>query len=1077
MAVIWTEDQLKAIEAKGNIIVSAGAGSGKTAVLSERVLQHILKDHYNIDELLVLTFTNAAADSMKNKIRKTIQKSPDLTAEQKTKQLNKLDGSYIMTFDAYALSLVKKYHYLLNCDKDINIIDNGILQLKTAEILEEILEENYQHPAEGFTKLLSDFCVRSDDVICEMVIELNNKLNAIYNRDEFVAGYDENYFSDEALDDLFEQYTNAILSKLKTIDSHLNQLSQMNVDVGKVYGKALEFVRCDNYSGLHQYKDGFKYGRIDKGADEGASDFNTKIKAEIKEVLAMVQYSKEEYLQQVKDTQIYCDTLLGLAQELNQRLMAYKKENNLFEFTDVFKMAIDIVDQNEDIRLEIKNYFKEILIDEYQDTNDLQEEFIARIENDNVYMVGDIKQSIYRFRNANPAIFKQKYDDYKAHKGGQAIDLLKNFRSRKEVLEDINVIFDRLMDGKIGGADYNPGHRMVHGNTSYDEEGASQQDHHLEFLAYPYNPRSKEYPFTELSQSEAEAFVIAKDIEEKVRSGYLVYVENPETKQMEKRPCQYRDFCILLDRSTSFEQYKQILTYKAIPLEIAQEEKMNDSDLMAVIKSLFKLVNCAAGNNYGYDFKFSFASAARSFICEMSDEQLFAINRDNDFVKSEIMQKIYKISQGVENKTLNQIYLELVKEFAIDEKLRKIGDVYNNQVKMSYLNSLMHNLNQMNYTLDAFVEYLDEVYDGEEKDLTFNMSRADINAVKIMTIHKSKGLEFTICYFPGLSKRFNDTDKKSSFSFNKNLGITIPAFVENYGLQDTIKKEVNKYGFDNDDVAEKIRLFYVALTRTREKMIAVGPLEDKSVDDPVIADEVRLKMNSFIKMLNPLYSELNNKNGMHIVNILDENDEMGSYGFSKNYRSNKKDVFALIEPNEEEIEIRQLDRIEPVNLYAARFSKNAGLIEKETQDVMDFGTRMHYYLETLDFENPDFSLIPAKYQQKLKAFLASDIMSKAASGKSYREYEFMYLDEDYNERHGFIDLLMEYEDHFDIIDYKLKHIDDENYDKQLNGYRQYLKKLTFKKINCYLYSIYDGVYREVLDGEGDLIEEVSLDED
>ncbi len=739
-------------------------------------------------------------------------------------------------------------------------------------------------------------------------------------------------------------------------------------------------------------------------------------------------------------------------------------------------MAIDIIDQHDDIRLEIKNYFKEILIDEYQDTNDLQEEFIGRIENNNVYMVGDIKQSIYRFRNANPAIFKQKYDDYKADKGGQAIDLLENFRSRKEVLEDINVIFDRLMDGKIGGADYNPGHRMVHGNTQYDKEGANQQDHHLDFLAYSYNPRAKEYPFTVLSTTEVEAFEIAIDIEENVHSGYLVYVENPETKEMEKRPCRYSDFCILLDRSTAFEQYKQILTYKAIPLEIAQEEKMNDSDLMAVIKSLFKLVNCVFTRNYGYDFKFSYASVARSFIVEMSDDQLFAIIRNNDFEKTELMQKIYKICQGVENKSLSQIYLELVKEFEIDEKLRKIGDVYNNQVKMEYLNTLMHNLNQMNYTLTQFVEYLDEVYDGEEKDLTFNMSKPDVDAVKIMTIHKSKGLEFTICYFPGLSKRFNDADKKESFSFNKNLGIVIPAFIENCGLQDTIKKEVNKYGFDNDDVAEKIRLFYVALTRTREKMIAVGPLEDESVDDPVISDDVRLKMNSFIKMLNPLYSELNGKNGMHIINILDENDDMESYGFSKNYRQNKKDVFAMIEPVEQEIEVKQLASIEPVNLYASRFSKNAGLIEKETQDVMDFGTRMHYYLETLDFQNPDFTLIPKRYHQKLKAFLASDIMKKAADGKSYREYEFMYLDEDLNERHGFIDLLMEYEDHFDIIDYKLKHIDDENYDKQLNGYRQYLKTLTAKKVNCYLYSIYDGVYREVLDGEGELIEEVSLDE-
>ena len=221
--------------------------------------------------------------------------------------------------------------------------------------------------------------------------------------------------------------------------------------------------------------------------------------------------SKEEVRSEILSTKEDTLLLLELCEELEEKLAGFKRECGLYSFIDIFKMAIELVDRYPDVKKQISEGFAEILIDEYQDTNDLQEEFISRIAHDNVYMVGDIKQSIYRFRNANPDLFKDRYVRYLSGNDGELIELPHNFRSRKEVLEDINVIFDRIMDRKIGGADYALSHHLKAGRDDPDIPG---QDQHLELLTYEYDKKSP--PFNAVNGREFEAFVIAKDISEKV---------------------------------------------------------------------------------------------------------------------------------------------------------------------------------------------------------------------------------------------------------------------------------------------------------------------------------------------------------------------------------------------------------------------------------------------------------------------------------------------------------------------------------------------------------------------------------
>ena len=456
----WTAEQEEAIYKDGsNIIVSAGAGSGKTAVLSERVIRK-LKEGVDIRNILMLTFTNEAAGEMANRIRKKIKK------ENLKEQLEYLDSAYITTFDAFALSLVKKYHYILNINKNIKIVDSSIMNMKKKEFLEEVFIEFYKEKDTNFLKLINDFTTRDDEIIKDGVLNINKSLDLIYAKKDYLNEYISKYYNEKYIDDIFSEYflylknlTSLLEEYILNIEGYMEEDSFVNL-----YDSVSFLFKPNKYEDLYKHND-FKLGRFTK-LDEEGEYLKTEIKNIANEIKELISYSKEELKSFYLSTQDYVKAIIKIINKLDNKLELYKKNYDSYEFTDVAKMAIKIVKENEKIRNEIKYSFNEIMIDEYQDTSDLQEEFIKCIENNNVYMVGDIKQSIYRFRNANPMIFKNKYDSYKEHINGEKIDLLKNFRSRKEVLENINELFNLLMINDIGGVEYGINHSMVYGNMA-----------------------------------------------------------------------------------------------------------------------------------------------------------------------------------------------------------------------------------------------------------------------------------------------------------------------------------------------------------------------------------------------------------------------------------------------------------------------------------------------------------------------------------------------------------------------------------------------------------------------------------
>ena len=1047
MEKVWTEEQLKAIEHFGHdILVSAGAGSGKTAVLSNRVYYLVGKRKIDIDRLLVLTFTNKAAAEMKTRIRKAIIEDKEglLSSEEKRRQVNKLDSSFIMTFDAYALFLVKKYHYLLNTDKDISIIDDNILIDQREKALDELFLERYRKADPSFLELIRTFCVKDDRAIREAVFRIDSRLDAVFDREAYIQEYSERFYSEEALNACVKRFESYLLQEIRQLRNMINELSESVENVSDYFINIDSLFRARDYEDIRDALRSCEISgkKLPKGS--GVSELKKQTGVKLNSLKTLTALSEEELKRETASTEKYDLVLLELCEQLHKALAFFKRRNGQYTFNDIFHMAIELIREHEEIRREISKGFDEILIDEYQDTNDLQEGFISRIARDNVYMVGDVKQSIYRFRNANPSIFMKKYLDYEEGESGELITLPHNFRSRKEVIDDINVVFDRLMDVPIGGAAYRKSHHMASGRC---DEQHGEQNQKLEILNYEYD--KKAYPFTELSKHEAEAFILAKDILDR-KGSFMIRDGN------DIRPAEFRDFCIIVDRTTNFDLYKQVLTFFNIPSVIEKDEKMSDSDLIYALKSAFVLLEKMAEDKQDENFVASYVSLARSFLAEMKDDEIYDVVKGRSFMDSELCRKLMPLAEKLDTLSIAQALDGIIDTFDVYARLIRIGDVKENLIKIDYLYQLAHSLNRSGHDCFSFNEYLDSLFksDDDERDISYAIDQGSENAVKIINIHKAKGLQYKICYFPGLDVAFNTSDLKDRFIFSKDEGIITSVYVEGRGLKDSIRKKLYMDSYLKADIGEKMRLLYVGLTRSEEKMIMIAPLKNETKDGEMIDDALRVTYRSYCDMLSSIYGDLEEKG---FIRKLD----LGDYDFRKDYRIlESRNVTSLIDTDAKKAEAKHDEPIDPKPVVSGSFSKKAGLIDGRMIERMELGTKLHYYLETLDFKDPDLSDIEEKYLPLILNFLNSDIMKDAKSGKAYKEYEFIY-EENGERKHGFIDLLMEYDDHFDIIDYKTKNIDDEHYDEQLNGYRNYIKMISDKKVCCYLYSIVDSTYREV----------------
>lgn len=1008
----WTNEQLEAINRdNSNIIVSAGAGSGKTAVLTERVIRK-LKSGVDVDRLLVLTFTNEAANEMKSRIRDAIIKN------KLDDQLSLLDSSYITTFDSYALSVVKKYHYLLNISNNVSIVDSNIVLIYKYQVIDSIFLDMYGDSK--FDKLVNDFCLKDDKKLKKYAIALSDKLDLLIDKNEYLDNYLEENYSDKfinlAIDSymelirkkilelasLYEKLQDFITPKLKdTLDSHFKVLFE-----GKSYDDYVMFANTSSVRYTQVSEDGKKLRDL--------------VKDKSKEIKDLLRFDSIDSIKEsLMATYDYADVMIKIIRKLDAAVLEYKEKHDVYEFNDIAHMAIKVVKDNESVREELRGYFNEIMVDEYQDTSSIQEEFISLISNNNVYMVGDIKQSIYRFRNANPYIFQEKYDNYANSLGGIKIDLLKNFRSRKETLFNINEIFNLIMDNEIGNASYLESHNMVYGNTAYDLAD-TKANNSLEIYNYDMDNND------EFSKEEKELFIIAEDIQEKINNKYQVF----DKKSGELRDIRYSDICIITDRNKYLDKYKKILEYKGISSVLYKDEDLTSDDTILVLKNLIALVSYVGNNIYDNKFRYLFTSVARSFLFEYSDDKIYQIFQERSFKDDLIVKKCLNIDLFM---PLSSVIISIIDEFMVYDKLTKLPDMEKNLVRISNLLDIANSLSTLGYDIMNFVDYLDAVIEnGLTVKYSVNTSGGD--AVKIMNIHKSKGLEFSLCYFTGMHNKFTIKEINDEILFSSKYGIIFPYMKEE--LTDTILKDLYVDNYYLEEVSEKIRLFYVALTRCREKMIIVTSLDlEKEKYSRLVPYEERIKYRSFLDILNS-------------ISVISKYVVPKSANYSHDYDFVK--VKDIAKTNLNKVISKKEINLNYDIVENKHFSKEVKkVLDKETIKTMEYGTKVHESLEFASFIDKD-----NKYVVNLLEKLDNNFINV------YKEYEFMY-EEDNTLYTGVIDLMLEYDNYINIVDYKLKNIDDDNYIKQLNGYRNYIERISKKPVKTYLYSIIDNELKEL----------------
>ena len=732
--------------------------------------------------------------------------------------------------------------------------------------------------------------------------------------------------------------------------------------------------------------------------------------------------------------------MINIIKELDIRVTNYKNSINAYTFADIAFKAIELVENHEEVRNELKNNIYEIMIDEYQDTNDIQERFISNISNNNVYMVGDIKQSIYRFRNANPYIFKNKYDTYVDDSVGMRIDLNKNFRSRSEVVNNVNDIFEEIMTDDIGGANYKKEHKMIFGNTSYDKVKDSNQD---------YNMRILEYNVSDIkgfNTAETEAFIIAKDILNKINNKDKVY----DKKLL--RDIDYRDFCILVDKGTNFDLLKKVLEYFKIPVAIDKSTSVKEDDEIFILKNIINLLIHIKNNNNGIDFIHSYFSIARSYIYKISDKELFDIYINNSFKETDLYKLCLTITNQMDSLSNKELLDLIIDKFEIVKKLETVGDISERLTRLEYFMNNSKSLNDFGMDIYKFNDYFDNVLNAKDK-VEMTRSKTDSNAVKIMTIHGSKGLEFNYVYMPYLGSDFTKKAGANNWSFIKNYGLILPFYHE--GVGSTFVRNMANTSERLENLSEKIRLFYVALTRPIEEFVLIKSRTEKDAECEGVINYTNLSsVKSYKDMLILLENKLNHY--YHIVDI-------ESLNLTKDYNLYKTSDFkSIIEDSGEKITTKKLV-IDSHVLENKHFSKAMKkVIDKDLRNLLDFGTMMHYCFEVYDFNNDklDELNISDEYKENIRNFLKHDEVKDISNAITYKEHEIRF-NKDGSIFHGFIDLLVEYNDHFDIIDYKLSNVDSEEYVNQLNGYKDYIESTYNKPANMYLYSIKKDKFKKL----------------
>lgn len=833
MALEFNENQKKALESNKSLIISAGAGSGKTAVLTEKVYEIIndKNNDINPENLLVLTFTDKAAYQMKTKIIAKFEKNGSKFASQ-------IASSHIQTFDSFASFLVKKYSTDLNINPNFNVVDEAIISTKANELLDDILNEYYLKKDENIKKLLNKYCFKNDSNLKTIILDVKNKVDRFdpVSKDNFLFNYENTYLNKEKLEKVLKEYIDNKYYKgikhyydlIKDIDNN-ETLKESNLykalnDVFSSINFYASYLTI--FDSKVEYRGNNKEVRdeIDK-LEPGSSKKLTALINELRKLLNN-DFINETILK-VLSFKEDIKTILSLVNELNKRLDEHKYLSSSYTFNDVQLLSLKLLFDKrfEKIKDEIRSTFKFILVDEYQDTNDIQESFINALSDNStnkLFLVGDMKQSIYRFRFANPKLFIKRREDFKLDKSKEAIDMNINYRSLPIILKLVNKYFMKNMSINNGGLSFEGGEKLDYDlkkDLFKDYKESNDNERGFNFLI------SSSINKNASNEVENGIILIINDIISKIKSGYKV-IDIDKNDKLYLRNCVFSDFAILTKRKTNYLTFKKLFEEYKIPLNIAYDDDIRVSDSIIVIESLTKLFYELRFNNNEYNIKHNFVSIVRSYLYSYSDQKIYDLIKNNSYKNDEVYLKMLDFVSRHSSSSLSETILDLINEFNVIKALNHNGDIFNNINQIEYVYSLTNQLENGGSQIEDFNLLLASLEKYKIK-LSQETLFSSENSVELMTIHKSKGLEFKICYIPldecNLSfNNGNDNLKGIKISLDKDLGLFLPN-IELDNEMNTIFKTLLDENEKQESKNEYERLLYVAFTREKETLYFVNP--------------------------------------------------------------------------------------------------------------------------------------------------------------------------------------------------------------------------------------------------------------
>lgn len=888
----WTPAQKTAITAsntrdakKCNILVSAAAGSGKTAVLVERIIKKILPEDggigTDINRLLVVTFTNAAAREMKDRINdalslqlKEARISSDSEKILRIKQQQLLlHTADITTIDAFCMKLVREYFNILDIDPGFSIADSGQAAILSEEAIEELFDLLYNEKNHGFMELLDLYSTASSHrQLAGLVSYIYNytrsipfPLNWLAEKTEALK-YENTSLRDSSL---YKETLTLAKSKLKTalktaekalsiicettlIDEFVeNNPPEKKVEVFELWGSVYKAFYLD-YILLRQLVASDEPQKIIKNHSFSSLSFNKRISEDDKNYFKFVRENIKDTIRQVEKELSVCPedaqdisrkkiypvalALSELVREFDKIYMTKKSAKNILEFHDVEQLTAELFEKNPHIAEQIKSRYDEILMDEYQDTSLLQEEIFKRIKKeDNLFTVGDMKQSIYRFRSSDPYIFKEKIDTYSPDEDAlsRKIILSHNFRSRGPVLSGINDVFEAIMTETAGELDYDESQRLNLLKESYDDLG---QDHKSEFIVIEADD-TEDTDSVRLYQQEAR--FIASEIIRMKKEGFKV-----RTKEG-YRPVENRDFTILLSKYKNIANvYADVLNEAGIDCYAESCGYFDQSEIRLMMSLLDTIINPYSD--------IPLIGVLRSPIASFSDDEVVIIRKCKKGKFYSALKEIIQLNKkGVLKKNdeitaaeKSEAFLENLgrwrsySRYMTTDKLiwtlyeetdfyAFCGGMYDGEASQANLRLLFLRAKQYEDNgfkgLFSFVKYLDNLKQRETDLTSAKLLNESHDTVQIMTIHKSKGLEMPVVFIAGTGDDFGGRSDSSGIVLHKSHGIGLD-FVdyEHRFRTETLEKKLIKTVIAREEVSEEIRKLYVAMTRAKEKLYVVS---------------------------------------------------------------------------------------------------------------------------------------------------------------------------------------------------------------------------------------------------------------